>query len=318
MKKATIAAAFMLAALPLAAQQTGVRVTARNTADNSLAFDAAITGYGTFTIRLAVADIRNWLLGLAVTLLAQLLACQYLMNSIDDETIAARCRRRIAVMTPGFVGCFVGWLADFSWDWINGTLDATPDLGFIYRLPIAAGKSTAVRSLTPAEAGMMRDNIADFRMWEFAMERNEPVFAIRKGTVIHVEGYDAENGQTGGGTIIVEHADGTQARYASLRSGSALVAPGDTIFPDTPIALAGELRSGGYGVQVGLYRYASNRNTALYPHMMAQTEFINPLFMTATGNGLLTDGQRATAKTTKKLLDAESGRTSFWERVFGR
>ena len=121
--------------------------------------------------------------------------------------------------------------ADFSWDWINGTLDATPDLGFIYRLPIAAGKSTTVRSLTPAEAGMMRDNIADFRMWEFTMERNEPVFAIRKGTVIHVEGYDAENGQAGGGTIIVEHADGTQARYASLRSGSALVAPGDTIFP---------------------------------------------------------------------------------------
>ena len=47
----------------------------------------------------------------SVTLLAQLLACQYLMNSIDDETIAARCRRRIAVMAPGFVGCFVGWLA---------------------------------------------------------------------------------------------------------------------------------------------------------------------------------------------------------------
>ena len=59
MKKATIAAALMLAALPLAAQQTGVRVTARNAADNSLAFDAAITGYGTFTIRLAGADIRN-------------------------------------------------------------------------------------------------------------------------------------------------------------------------------------------------------------------------------------------------------------------
>ena len=32
MKKATIAAALMLAALPLAAQQTGVRVTARNAA----------------------------------------------------------------------------------------------------------------------------------------------------------------------------------------------------------------------------------------------------------------------------------------------
>ena len=308
MKKATIAAALMLAALPLAAQQTGVRVTARNAADNSLAFDAAITGYGTFTIRLAVADIRNHAGDDALTVTVT-------TGNEGGEILSIAPQDAARPVT-----------ADFSWDWINGTLDATPDLGFIYRLPIAAGKSTTVRSLTPAEAGMMRDNIADFRMWEFAMERNEPVFAIRKGTVIHVEGYDAENGQAGGGTIIVEHADGTQARYASLRSGSALVAPGDTIFPDTPIALAGgfspekagELRSGGYGVQVGLYRYASNRNTALYPHMMAQTEFINPLFMTATGNGLLTDGQRATAKTTKKLLDAESGRTSFWERVFGR
>ena len=300
MKKATIAAALMLAALPLAAQQPGVRVTARNAADNSLAFDAAITGYGTFTIRLAVADIRNHAGDDALTVTVT-------TGNEGGEILSIAPQDAARPVT-----------ADFSWDWINGTLDATPDLGFIYRLPIAAGKSTAVRSLTPAEAGMMRDNIADFRMWEFAMERNEPVFAIRKGMVIHVEGYDAENGQAGGGTIIVEHADGTQARYASLRSGSALVAPGDTIFPDTPIALAGELRSGGYGVQVGLYRYASNRNTALYPHMMAQTEFINPLFMTATGNGLLTDGQRATAKTTKKLLDAESGRTSFWERVFGR
>ena len=202
MKKATIAAALMLAALPLAAQQTGVRVTARNAADNSLAFDAAITGYGTFTIRLAVADIRNHAGDDALTVTVT-------TGNEGGEILSIAPQDAARPVT-----------ADFSWDWINGTLDATPDLGFIYRLPIAAGKSTTVRSLTPAEAGMMRDNIADFRMWEFAMERNEPVFAIRKGTVIHVEGYDAENGQAGGGTIIVEHADGTQARYASLRSGS--------------------------------------------------------------------------------------------------
>ncbi len=86
---------------------------------------------------------------------------------------------------------------------------------------------------------MVRDNIAGFRMWEFSTERNEPVFAIRKGTVIYVEGYDAERKQAGGGTIIVEHADGTQARYDTLRSDSALVAPGETVYPDMPIALAG-------------------------------------------------------------------------------
>lgn len=45
--------------------------------------------------------------------------------------------------------------------------------------------------------------------------------------------------------------------------------------------------------------------------MMAQTEFINPLFMTATGNGLLTDGQRATAKTTKKTVGCRIGPNEF-------
>lgn len=52
--------------------------------------------------------------------------------------------------------------------------------------------------------------------------------------------------------------------------------------------------------------------------MMAQKEFIDPLFMTARGNGVLTDGETATAETTKKLLNAESGRRSFWQRIFGR
>ena len=154
----------MLAALPLAAQQTGVRVTARNAADNSLAFDAAITGYGTFTIRLAVADIRNHAGDDALTVTVT-------TGNEGGEILSIAPQDAARPVT-----------ADFSWDWINGTLDATPDLGFIYRLPIAAGKSTTVRSLTPAEAGMMRDNIADFRMWEFTMERDgHPCRGLRRG-----------------------------------------------------------------------------------------------------------------------------------------
>ncbi len=300
MKKATIAAALLLSALPLAAQKPSVEVTARSAADNSLLFDAAVDGFGTFTVRLKTTDIRNHAGSGEATAIATLRAPGGEIFSLAPQDASRPVE------------------ADYSWDWINGRLDATPDAEFVYRLPVAAGKHTTVRALTPAETGMVRDNIAGFRMWEFSTERNEPVFAIRKGTVIYVEGYDAERKQAGGGTIIVEHADGTQARYDTLRSGSALVAPGETVYPDMPIALAGELPGGGSGVRVGLYRYAANRDTALHPHMMAQKEFIDPLFMTARGNGVLTDGETATAETTKKLLNAESGRRSFWQRIFGR
>ena len=42
----------------------------------------------------AVAEWRNVLLGLSVTLLAMTLACQYFMNNIDDEAIFRRAARR--------------------------------------------------------------------------------------------------------------------------------------------------------------------------------------------------------------------------------
>ncbi len=43
----------------------------------------------------AVAEWRNVLLGLSVTLLAMTLACQYFMNNIDDEAIFRRAARRM-------------------------------------------------------------------------------------------------------------------------------------------------------------------------------------------------------------------------------
>ena len=42
----------------------------------------------------ALADWRNWALGLAVLFLSRLLALHYFMNTIDDETIFERSRRR--------------------------------------------------------------------------------------------------------------------------------------------------------------------------------------------------------------------------------
>ena len=58
----------------------------------------------------AVAEWRNVLLGLSVTLLAMTLACQYFMNNIDDEAIFRRAARRMRTFAALFVACFVAWL----------------------------------------------------------------------------------------------------------------------------------------------------------------------------------------------------------------
>ena len=58
----------------------------------------------------AVADWRNVLLGVNVTLLTLTLACQYLINDVDDETLRQRARSLMRRTGPVFVVLFVVWL----------------------------------------------------------------------------------------------------------------------------------------------------------------------------------------------------------------
>ena len=50
------------------------------------------------------------MLGIAVALLAMMLACQYFMNSVDDEILVGRDRRWMLPFAAGFVVCFVAWV----------------------------------------------------------------------------------------------------------------------------------------------------------------------------------------------------------------
>ena len=56
--------------------------------------------------------MRNVALGLAVMVLAGMLACQYFMNNIADETLFARARRRMLTLAAPFL---VFFLTFFVW-----------------------------------------------------------------------------------------------------------------------------------------------------------------------------------------------------------
>ena len=80
----------------------------------------------------AVANPRNWALGLSVALLSMILACQFLARDIDDETIRQRIRHRLRRLSGGFVAVFVIWLlclllADgWTADPATGTISVEP------------------------------------------------------------------------------------------------------------------------------------------------------------------------------------------------
>ena len=82
-----------------------------NLANPAAGGDAVISQWTTAWHGLeALGDARNLLLGLAVAALAMLLACQYVLNNIDDETIRRRAQRRTKFFAAAFVPLFVLFL----------------------------------------------------------------------------------------------------------------------------------------------------------------------------------------------------------------
>lgn len=80
----------------------------------------------------ALADYRNWALGLAVLFLSRVLGAQYFLNTIDDKSIRTRSRRQLWFNGMPFVLCFLlflvsillsdGWTVDPA----TGTISVEP------------------------------------------------------------------------------------------------------------------------------------------------------------------------------------------------
>ena len=80
----------------------------------------------------AVLVPQNLLLGMSVLLLTRVLACQYFLNCMGDETLRENCRRRLRVESAFFLLFFLTWFVR----WLLSTGFAyMPENGFIYLTP---------------------------------------------------------------------------------------------------------------------------------------------------------------------------------------
>ena len=58
----------------------------------------------------ALGNVWNWVLGIAVALLVQMLGAMYVINNVDDARLDAHCRRVVRVLAVPFVAFFVSFV----------------------------------------------------------------------------------------------------------------------------------------------------------------------------------------------------------------
>lgn len=126
----------------------------------------------------------------------------------------------------------------------KGCILPNVDTGFIYLLPISAGKEAQAYVLgaeKPADQSAPQNNWYVIRV---RMKPGDTIYASRRGVVTEVEDNDATNdaGLPSAGHenyIEVVHADCSFGHYGILKKASSLVKPGQLVRPGQPIGLVG-------------------------------------------------------------------------------
>ena len=242
-------------------------------------------------------------------------------QNVQNLTVPSRYRVAIRSSGPLIVlknrgysqSTHCGWKSIF----VLGDRSAKPDTSFIYRLPCSPARgATQVRFAQ--EDKSLFFHTAPPKNWAafcFFLNRGDTVYAIRKGLVVEIkEQGTSETGKPGvvytsdHNYVQVEHADGTIATYNVLEPGSVCVKLGDTVYPDTPLALVGSFDGTQYRVALTLHYIADRvfeKGNAYSYERAFESIFINPVFATADGNRMLVSQNRYTAVVAPELITKE-------------
>ena len=113
-----------------------------------------------------------------------------------------------------------------------------------YRLPYPSGVSSWV--VQGPEGGLSHSgDIA----WDFVLACGTEVVAARDGTIVQPlrQGNSRPFDRDPDNIVVVDHGDGTRARYNHIEQGSAMVTLGQTVTQGTPLARVGTVGSSSMG-----------------------------------------------------------------------
>lgn len=198
--------------------------------------------------------------------------------------------------------------------WIRGRLNADIDTGFVYLLPVSKGKACQVFNQNFLFSQYFgTDKPKKWRSLQFNVNEGDTVFAARKGLVVDViDGFTPDTAivfSNKANSVVVEHDDGSLARYSVLKTGSIWVKPGDVVFPHTPLAIAGTYNEARKTLLSFMVYFLTednlNSGKNSFAHRRHYYSCLNPVFRTSAGEVHLNNSKQYTSDFLEEHLTRE-------------
>lgn len=230
------------------------------------------------------------------------------------ETISSK-NGSLFILKPLTTMSQIGYRYNYSY--VRGMLNPKVDNTYEYILPFSKGKTAMVADVANINSDYFGSALPGrWKAFQFFMNPGDTVFAARKGVVVEItDGFEPDPTKSfaynsNSNSVLVEHEDGTLAYYGILKSKSIMVKVGQTIFPHSPIAIAGTLDTDDH-TQIRFYVYFLTNGNVKDENKMASSiksiyySFVDPVFYTQEGSIHLTSMHKYTADYTSDLLIRE-------------
>lgn len=188
---------------------------------------------------------------------------------------------------------------------------------FVYLLPFENNIKTKVQKLGYLAKRLGKGAPDSWTAFQFRTEKEEVVLAARKGLVVKVvDEFISDTTKNccfkdGVNEVLIEHKDGTLARYSGFKKGSIKVEEGQVVYPQDKLGLSGRYDSDtDHKLHFCLYYlstpYIENLNTEA--QKMNRFTYVNPCFHWKGGESIILPGNDYVAETTKELVMQEFSR----------
>ncbi|RXP53629.1 hypothetical protein EC396_10040 [Lutibacter sp. HS1-25] len=189
----------------------------------------------------------------------------------------------------------------YSYRYMIGVPNPNIDSSFTYILPFKNGKKFKIgESSHVGEKYLGHERPINWKSYSLNSKNPDTVCSMRKGIVVKIID-DFENNETKGtfftnktNEILIEHADGTYARYINLKHKSMFVKLGQTVYPQTALGIMNEYGAENYRLSFQIYSYYYT-NFKEKDKQLKENEsslkFIAPKFITQNGIVNIKSGQ---------------------------
>ena len=206
---------------------------------------------------------------------------------------------------------FVGF--SYNYTYKRGISNPKLDSTFVYLLPFRNKTKVDIRFMSNLESKYFdKEEPKNWKAFQFVSNQPDTVCSVRKGLVVKVvdnfaiDTANVYSFSSKRNMIMIEHKDGTFAKYQGFNGKEIFVKEGDLVLPNQPLGTLIQYdRKGNYQLRFSIDYLIENPNEDVSKTEKSSYEYVNPYFQTSEGIIKLINQKKYESKISEDIIIKE-------------